>query len=66
MFKYLKAKQVKKVDLLWVAPEWIENHHLLWVSQFKHSLWWKHIEYFWNYDLPLNNLVYKFLKKIKK
>ena len=64
MFKYLKNKWVKKVDLLWVAPEWIENHHLAWVSQFKHSLWWEHIEYFWNYDLPLNKIWYKIIKTI--
>jgi len=66
MFKYLKKKWIKKVDLLWVAPEWFVNHHLQWVSQFKHSLWWNHIEYFGNYDLPLNKLVYKWIKKIFK
>jgi lipid II:glycine glycyltransferase (peptidoglycan interpeptide bridge formation enzyme) len=66
MFKYLKKKWIKKVDLLWVAPEGFENHHLKWVSQFKHSLGWEHIEYFWNYDLPLNNFAYKLLKKLKR
>lgn len=64
MFKYLKKKWIKKVDLLWVAPSWYENHHLSWVSQFKHSLWWEHIEYVWNFDLPLNNVWYKLLRKL--
>lgn len=62
MFKYLKKKWVKKVDLLWVSPNWYENHHLKWVSQFKHSLWWEHIEYMWNFDLPLNNILYKLIR----
>jgi len=66
MFKYLRNKWIKKVDLLWVAPSGIENHHLLWVSQFKHSLWGEHIEYFGNYDLVLNKLAYNVLKKIFK
>jgi len=64
MFKYLKSKWIEKVDLLWVSPNWYKNHHLLWVSQFKHSLWWEHIEYFWNFDLPLNKLWYKLLSKL--
>ena len=66
MFKYLKNKWIKKVDLLWVAPSGFENHHLSWVSQFKHSLWGEHIEYFGNYDIILNNLWYKLLRKLYK
>ena len=62
MFKYLNEKWIKKIDLLWVAPLWYKNHNLLWVSQFKHSLWWEHIEYVWNFDLPLNNMLYKLLR----
>lgn len=62
MFKYFKEKWIKKVDLLWVSPNWYKNHHLSWVSQFKNSLWWKHIEYIWNFDLPLNIFVYKLLR----
>ena len=62
MFKYLKNRWIKKVDLLWVSPTWYENHHLWWVNQFKHSLWWEHIEYFWNYDIVLNKLAYNLLK----
>jgi len=62
IFKYLKKEWFEKVDLLWVAPNWHENHHLKWVSQFKHSLWWEHIEYWWNYDLPLNKLGYFLLR----
>ncbi len=65
MFKYLKSKWVKKVDLLGIAPEGFENHHLKWVSQFKKSLWGEHIEYFGNYDLPLNDWWYKVLRKIR-
>ncbi len=61
MFKYLKKKWIKKVDLLWVAPLWYEDHHLKWVSQFKHSLWWEHIEYTWNFDIILNKLLYKII-----
>jgi len=64
MFKYLKNKWIKKVDLLWVAPIGYENHHLSWVSQFKNSLWWKHIEYFWNYDVILNKFWYNALKTL--
>ena len=66
MFKYLKKKWIKKVDLLWVSPMWYENHHLKGVSQFKHSLWWEHIEYFGNYDLALNKTWYKLLTKLIK
>ena len=62
MFKHLKKKWVKKIDLLWVSPLWYENHHLHWVSQFKHSLGWEHIEYVWNFDLPLNNMLYKLVR----
>lgn len=62
MFKYLRDKWIKKVDLLWVAPTWYENHHLSWVSQFKHTLWWEHIEYYWNYDIKLNKIAYEILK----
>ena len=62
IFKYLKNEWFEKVDLLWVAPSWYDNHHLKWVSQFKHSLWWKHIEYWWNYDLPLNKIGYFLLR----
>ncbi len=61
MFKYLKKLWIKRVDLLWVSPNWYNNHHLKWVTQFKHSLWWKHIEYYGNYDLSLSFL-YKFLR----
>lgn len=66
MFKYLKQKWIKDIDLLWVSPTWYENHHLSWVSQFKHSFWWKHVEYIGNYDLVLNKVLYNILKKIKK
>ncbi len=65
MFKYLKQLWIKKVDLLGVSPEWLENHYLKWVSQFKHSLGWNHIEYYGNYDLPLNKLFYSVVKLIK-
>lgn len=64
MFKFLKTKWVKKVDLVWVSPEWKQDHHLKWVSQFKHSLGWEHVEYVWNYDIVLNKLLYKIIKKI--
>lgn len=65
LFKFLKRKWIKKVDLLWVSPLWFENHHLKWVSQFKHSFWGKHIEYWGNYDLPLN-LLYWLVKILKR
>ena len=65
LFKLLKRKWVKKVDLLWVSPLWFENHHLKWVNQLKHSFWGKHIEYWGNYDLPLS-LLYWLIKIFKK
>jgi len=63
-FNYFKKIWVKKVDLLWISPSWYKNHHLKWVTQAKKSLWWTIIEYWWNYDLPLN-IWYKILRLMK-
>lgn len=65
IFKWLKGNWFEKVDLLGVSPMWYENHHLKWVTQFKHSLGWSHIEYWWNYDLPLNRALYSLLRSKK-
>ncbi len=64
--KYLKEKNFKLIDLLWVAPKGYKNHHLWWVSQFKEALGGKHIEYWGNYDLVFNKMLYQTFKMIRK
>lgn len=64
MFKYLKNRWIKRVDLVWVSPSWASDHPLKGVSQFKHSLGGEHVEYMWNFDIILNRLLYQIAKRI--
>lgn len=66
IFEYLKNKWYKTADLLWISPDWYKNHHLKWVTQSKKSFWWEHIEYYWNFDLPLNKILYKGISLLRK
>jgi len=65
LFKFLKNNWLKKIDLLWISPSGYENHHLKGVTQAKKALWGKVIEYWGNYDLPLNKVGYGILKLIR-
>lgn len=74
---YLKLKSLSRardhwlhsVDLMWGSPTGFPNHPLHSVSQFKESLWGKKVEFYGNFDLILNPLLYFIFKlyyKIKK
>lgn len=65
MFKRWFHNWYESADLLWAAPTWDDNHHLSWVTSFKHSLGGKKIEYLWNYDLVFNNNFYQAFKLIR-
>jgi lipid II:glycine glycyltransferase (peptidoglycan interpeptide bridge formation enzyme) len=62
IFERWHTNNYKTFDLLGGAPTWFENHHLVWVSKFKESLWWEKIEFLWNYDLVFNPLIYNIFK----
>lgn len=69
MFEWARDHWFEFCDLMWWAPTWFPDHPLVWVSKFKESLWGMKREFYWNYDLVLNPLLYyafKFLTWIKK
>jgi lipid II:glycine glycyltransferase (peptidoglycan interpeptide bridge formation enzyme) len=66
IFERWHMNKYKSFDLLGGAPTGFNDHHLLWVSKFKESLWWEKIEFLWNYDLVLNPLTYNIFKFTKK
>lgn len=66
IFERWHVNNYKNFDLLGWSPTGFDNHHLIWVSKFKESLWWEKIEFLWNYDLILNPLIYNIFKFIKK
>jgi lipid II:glycine glycyltransferase (peptidoglycan interpeptide bridge formation enzyme) len=61
-FRWARSFGFSFVDTMWWAPTWFVDHELASVSEFKESLWWEKIEYYGNYDLVLNPLIYKFFK----
>lgn len=65
LFIWAKENGYLYIDLLWVAPAWLETHSLSSVSKFKNSLWWDYINYLWNFDLVFNKKFYKFYSSIK-
>lgn len=65
IFYWCKTNWINFADLLWVSPSWYDDHHLKWVSNFKESLWWKKIEYLWNFDLVFNFNLYEWFKLMK-
>lgn len=60
------SNMYRYVDLLWVSPTWQLDHHLIWVTRFKESLWWYKIDYYWNYDIVLNPYLYKLFRFVRK
>ena len=68
MFEWARDHWFQFCDLMGWAPTGFPDHPLVWVSKFKESLWGMKCEYYWNYDLVLNPLLYysfKFLTRLK-
>ena len=73
MFEWARDHWFQFCDLMWWAPTWFPDHPLIGVSKFKESLWGMKREFYGNYDLVLNPILYygfKFYtwlqKKLKK
>lgn len=59
IFGRAREKWLTYCDMLWWAPTWFDDHPWAGVSKFKESLWWFKEEYYWNFDIVLNPLLYK-------
>lgn len=73
MFERARDQWFEYCDLMWGAPTGFPEHPLTWVSKFKESLGGIKTEFYGNFDLVLNPLLYYlfkfftwFKKKIKK
>lgn len=68
MFERARDHGFEFCDLMGGAPTGFPEHPLTWVSKFKESLWGMKSEFYGNYDLVLNPLLYygfKLFTKIK-
>lgn len=66
MFSRSREHNYQYLDLFGGAPSWYPDHPLRWVSSFKESLWGDKLEYYGNFDIVLNPLLYKAMKRIYK
>ena len=69
MFEWARDHGFEYCDLMGGAPTGFPEHPLAWVSKFKESLWGMKREFYGNFDLVLNPLLYytfKLLTKINK
>ncbi len=72
IFWWARKKGLTYCDMLGGAPTGFHEHPLAWVSKFKEALGGIKIEYYGNYDIVLNPLLYKlfawrqFFKKTNK
>ena len=59
IFGWARDNGLTYCDMLGGAPTGFDDHSLAWVSKFKESLGWIKIEYYGNYDIILNPLLYR-------
>ena len=62
MFERARDRWFEYCDLMGWAPTGFPEHPLVGVSKFKESLWWMKREFYGNYDLVLNPLLYYLFK----
>lgn len=56
-----RENNLDHLDFFWTSPSW-RAHHLDWVSRFKLWFWGEKIDYYGNYDIVFNKILYNFIK----
>ena len=62
MFGWARERWLRWMDLFGGAPTGFDEHPLSSVSKFKESLWGIKLEWYGNYDIVLNPILYKIFK----
>jgi len=62
IMKWWADKGYESLDLLWVAPPWVEEHYLKGVSRFKQAFGGEMVISSGNYDLVFNSKLYRLMQ----